>query len=88
MFSIVELLFGNVFANKLRLIVGDKKQIPLVVVLREVYAAYLRKFKTGNDAMKFYLVVAILLNGFMFSGLLSFLMVMFADFVLFRIISK
>lgn len=88
MFAIVELLFGNVFANKMRIMVGDKNRLPIIVVLKEIYNAYISKFQNGSDAMKFYLVVAILLNGFMFSGLLSFVMVMFANFVLFRIITK
>lgn len=88
MFKFLEQVFGVVFTNKIRLLVWDKKRSLPVAIAKSLLEWYLKIFREGNDAMQFYLIMAVVANLFILSGFFAFIAIAISDFILFRIITR
>ena len=84
MFKIIEAIFGVVVANKLRMLVGDTKRNPFVSIGKAFLEGYTIWFKTSDDKVKFYLIIAPFFNLFVFSGFFAFVLIMASNFYIFK----
>lgn len=88
MYSLIEIIFGDVFANKIRLKVGATHKNPITLIIMSfIQNAKVRWEKAGTFG-KMVMTVIALQNFFLFSGLFTMIWVLFFDFCLFRYITR
>ena len=86
MYHILEIIFGKVLVNKLRIKVGNTKRNPFTQLAISFKENYLKEWKVRTEVGQFVLVLIPLLNLFIFSGIFSFIIVLSIDFFFVRYI--
>lgn len=86
MWKILDIIFGTVAVNRIRLRIGNTKRNPLTQLAIQFKENYLAEWNTRGEFGKFFLVVLPLTNLFIFSGVFSFLLIITIDFFFFRYI--
>lgn len=86
MWKILDIIFGTVAVNRIRLRIGSTKRNPLTQLAIQFKENYLEEWKASGEIGKFVLVVLPLTNLFILSGVLSFLIIVTIDFFFFRYI--
>lgn len=82
--DILNMLFGVVAMNKISILFGNGKRSGYAQVGKLIVENYAMMFENGGFNMKAYLVIAPIINIFIFGGLFSFLFVVASDLYLLR----
>lgn len=86
--KIFEKLLGVVFVNKVLLAIAESKRNRFFAVPAFLVKSYVSTFDRSEGVMRFYMVMAVAINVFMFDGIVSFLVVSISDAYLLRSIVK
>jgi len=84
MFTILEVIFGKVAMNKIRQKIGATKRNPITQMLVQIKDSYMEEFNSREELGRFVLIMIPVMNLFILSGFLPFLITAFVDFCLIR----
>lgn len=88
MLSLIEIIFGVEFANKIRIKIGTTKKNPLTLIAMSFIQNVQTRWTKAGTLGKTVMSCIVLQNIFIFSGILTMFWVLFMDFCLFRYITR
>lgn len=80
--NIADQIFGVVLVNKFIIAMANGK--PLAKMAKLFAENYMKLFKEGSEGMKAYLLLAPIVNMFLFAGFFSFVFIALSDLYLLR----